>query len=67
VKLEKPGPWSFGVFAAACGVVVAMFYFKAPDAAKAGSALVGLVGTWVVIGPLKNAHAEASSEEDGDS
>jgi hypothetical protein len=59
MKFQNPGPWSFGVFAAAAAVVIAMFAFKVPDAGRAAIALVSLVGVWF--------SKSALASKDGDS
>ncbi len=46
MKLRNPGGWSFAIFGGACAVAIAAFAFKAPEAGKIATTLIGLVGVW---------------------
>jgi hypothetical protein len=61
-KLSNPGPWSVGVFAAACAVVVAMFAFnvRVPEAGKVALTLLGIAGAWL----SRSALEQPKSDED---
>lgn len=60
MKLRNPGPWSFGVFAAACALVSVMFAVKAPEAGKVAGSLIALLGVWLAKSAIRTPPKDGS-------